>query len=168
MGEAKRKAAVNFTPAAPAILRTPSLIFHWTSSIKVHQIREEGVLRVESPEAYTVTTESGLTMMMPGHRRSYSDYPGLVWFTEKDKPPSTMAWSRMGAALGARRVALAFDPLEIGAVRWADYPGRKTSTGRKMDDLARKRGDSPGAWWVCEHLVETEACKGMLYSEGGQ
>lgn len=165
MGEAKRKALAGYASSAPAIISPikPDLIYHWTSSLKLHQIQNiDGHINIERAGMYSVEMESGVVAAFPGASRDLTVIPGLVWFTDRRAAPPTMAWSRGGEALGAKRIGLAFAPDDIGAISWLEYSRRETPSGESLEITASQRGDDPRSWWISETPVDMTMIKEIV------
>jgi hypothetical protein len=85
------------------------------------------------------------------------DFPGLVWFTTRRRPPKTTAVSPEATVLyGARLVAMPFRIADIGAVPWSEHYGYATEEGKFLNAAAMKRGDDPRDWYISENPVSLE------------
>jgi hypothetical protein len=128
MGEAKRR----------RLGANPTVIYHHTSSLNMLSIIKSGVLKIESDGDRVIELPDGNLIRMrrqPG--RPMRDFPGLVWFTSRRRPPRTTAVSPEATALyRARLVAMPFRIADIGAVPWSEHYGYATEEGKFLNAAA--------------------------------
>jgi len=168
LGEAKRGAE-----------RERRMIWHHTSILRTNHLWMSGFILREGENPPVIHPHIGNLHSDAGFRRPMKDFPALVWLTRSIEVPGCLLSGTIlmtspdgevyrheltkneSAALSLRRLALGFDPYDVGAIAWRDYYGYDTPEGQELNETARQVGDDPDLWFVAENRMDIAMCQSV-------
>ncbi len=173
MGQAKANAAAQ-----------SNFVWHHTSSLRTAQLWTSGHIKVEGRMPPAFHPEVGWIYSNAAHRREMKDFPPLVWLTRdikvpqsirivshraKDNDPAkcqtTLLPPEVTDAIAMRRMAIGFNPNEIGATPWTEHPGYSSGEGRQLNESAIEAGDAPEDWYVVEADIDLLKCRALRIAQ---